>query len=191
MSYTVYADGLCEPVNPMGVACFGYVIYLNGLKLAQGYGKIDHPSPSNNVAEYRAVIEALAWLIHNDKYDKPLTICSDSQLLIYQLNGYYQVKAPRLIPLFKEVCHLIKQFPKVKFKWVSREMNKEADALSRRAYEQHVKSNGSFYLKYKKYLATEKQKKLMKQLGISFQDYISKREASKLINREIQERGES
>jgi len=46
-----------EPINPGGVACYGYVIYRDGVKLDEGYGVVDHPNPSNNVAEYAACIK--------------------------------------------------------------------------------------------------------------------------------------
>jgi hypothetical protein len=57
---------------------------------------------------------------------------SDSQLLIYQLKGIYAVKAPRITPLYEKVTALIKQFKRIRFEWVPREENEEADELSRK-----------------------------------------------------------
>jgi len=93
MAVVVHVDGLCEPVNPNGVACYGYVIYRDGEKLEEGCGVVDHPSPSNNVAEYTACIKALERLVQLGLTEDVL-VRSDSQLLIYQLKGIYAVKAP-------------------------------------------------------------------------------------------------
>jgi hypothetical protein len=122
---------------------------------------VDHPSPSNNVAEYTACIKALERLIELGLTEDVL-VRSDSQLLIYQLKGFYAVKAPRITPLYEKVTALIGQFKRIRFEWVPREENEEADELSRRAYYDYVSKNLTAFLeKYKKYLATEKQRALL------------------------------
>ena len=134
---TVHADGLCEPYNPGGTACYGWVVHRDGKKLAEGYGKIcSGPNASNNVAEYGAVIASMEWLLKHEYQKEKIKICSDSQLCIYQLQGIYQVRAPKIRPLYKKAKGLERQFKSIRFSWVPRERNKEADALSRRAYRE-------------------------------------------------------
>jgi len=36
----VYVDGLCEPVNPGGVACYGYVVYRDGERVAEVLSRV-------------------------------------------------------------------------------------------------------------------------------------------------------
>jgi ribonuclease HI len=161
------------------------VVYRGTVKLTEGHGVVDHPSPSNNVAEYMACVKALTWLIESGLTDEPVEIRSDSRLLIYQLLGHYRVSAPRIVPLFKRVKGLTKNFGKIRFKWVPREENEEADSLSRKAYEDYVDSHSDFYGRYGRYLATEKQKRLLAKLKVDFKPHVSKREASKLIQKAL------
>jgi ribonuclease HI len=65
----------------------------------------------------------------------------DSQLVIRQLNGEYAVKSPRIAPLYARVKELLRFFHNVKLEWVPRELNAEADALSRAAYEEFLREH--------------------------------------------------
>lgn len=131
----VNCDGLCEPENPGGTACYGWVAYRGREKIGEGYGVVcSGPEATNNVAEYTAVIKALEWLLKNGFAGEEIEVRSDSQLAMYQLQGFYAVRSPRILPLYQKVVSLARKFKKVKFRWVPRELNEEADALSRRAY---------------------------------------------------------
>jgi len=59
----LWADGLCEPVNPGGFACWGfYAVDAYGQRIGEGRGCLGHgPGMTNNSAEYQAAIEALRW----------------------------------------------------------------------------------------------------------------------------------
>jgi len=179
----VYVDGLCEPVNPGGVACYGYVVYRDGERVAEGCGVADHPSPSNNVAEYWACIKALERLAEMGLgRGEEVVVRSDSQLLVRQLSGRYAVRAPRIRPLFERASSLAKSLGRVRFEWVPREENEEADRLSRVAYERHASENLEEFLKrYGRYLATERQRALLERLGLPCPPWTPKREASRLI----------
>lgn len=131
----VNCDGLCEPINPGGTACYGWVVYKGQEKLGEGYGVVcSGPHATNNVAEYTAIIKALEWLLANGFSNEDIELRSDSQLCIYQLRGTYSVNSPRLVPLYRKMKKLAANFKKLSFRWVPREENKEADALSRKAY---------------------------------------------------------
>jgi len=145
-------DGLCEPINPKGIACHGFVIYKNGEKIHEEGGFIGAgmfgDDVSNNVAEYTALIKGLEWLIRNGMTDDEVIVYGDSRLIIYQLNNLYAVRAYRIIPLYERVQKLIPLFKKIIFKWIPREENVEADRLSRKAYNEFVRVHWNEIKKY-------------------------------------------
>ncbi len=131
----IYCDGLCEPVNPGGTATYGFVVYRKGRKLKEGLGIIGEGSGmTNNVAEYTAAIEGLRYLKRRRLHRKKIMVKSDSQLLINQLNGSWQVRSARIRPLYEKAQRLLRNFPRISFRWIPREENDEADLLSRQAY---------------------------------------------------------
>lgn len=135
MAIVVNADGLCEPTNPGGVACYGWVARREGEKIGEGWGEVARgPDATNNLAEYRAVIAALEWLLGRGLAAEPVLVRSDSQLVIRQVQGRYRVRCERIRPLWQRVRELGAEFAHLEFEWVPREQNEEADLLSRRAY---------------------------------------------------------
>lgn len=152
----LYFDGLCEPINPRGIACYGFVIYKNGIKVHEEGGFVGAgmfgDDVSNNVAEYTALIKGLEWLIENGMNNEEIIVYGDSQLVINQLNNLYTVRAYRIVPLYSRIKKLISLFKKITFKWIPREKNIEADKLSRKAYNEFVKAHWNEITKYyKKY----------------------------------------
>ena len=82
---------------------------------------------TNNVAEYRALIEGLK---RAKRYCPNRLICHlDSELVVRQLNGEYRVKMATLEPLVQEIRDLSMDFPDVVFEHIPREDNYRADAL--------------------------------------------------------------
>jgi ribonuclease HI len=135
---SVYFDGLCQPVNPGGVACYAYLVRRNGKIIQREYGLAAAPyskDSTNNVAEYTALIRSLEWLSTNHPGEE-LQIFSDSKLVVSQLNGEFKVKARRIIPLFRKASELRASFPRAEIRWIPREENREADALTNRAYRE-------------------------------------------------------
>ena len=138
----MYFDGLCQPVNPGGVACFAYLVRHEGRVIRSDYGLAAEPysmDATNNVAEYTALIRSLEWLKANHP-DEELQIYSDSRLVVSQLNRDFKVKAERIIPLYRRAVELLRSFPKVEIRWIPREENREADALTNRAYREAQKA---------------------------------------------------
>ncbi len=131
----VFCDGLCEPRNPGGVATWGYVIYRGGQRLAADSGVVGQGrGMTNNVAEYTAVIEAMRRLLDTHIQGEQVVVKTDSQLVVHQLTGQWAVKAPTLRPLYRQAARLSRQLGRVRFRWIPREQNEEADALSVAAY---------------------------------------------------------
>ena len=86
---------------------------------------------TNNVAEYTAVCKALEAA--KQLGAKNITVFSDSELLVKQLNGQYKVKSEQIRPLFRQAVNLLNEFENSKVKYVTREKNKEADNLVNQA----------------------------------------------------------
>jgi len=145
MVVVVHFDGLCEPVNPGGVAAYGFVVYRDGARVHAGRGVVGAgylgDDVTNNVAEYTALVKALEWLVENGFAGEELVVRGDSQLVIRQLRGEYAVRSPRVAPLYSRVRELLRYFRSVKLEWVPRELNAEADSLSRAAYEEFLKEH--------------------------------------------------
>ncbi len=100
----------------------------------------------------------MEWLIENGYSTEKVAIRSDSQLCMYQLSGIYEVRSERIWPLYQKAVELEKNFKHIKYEWVPRKRNKEADALSRKAYEAALKSNDNDDKKPSKKSSSRKQK---------------------------------
>jgi len=89
---------------------------------------------TNNVAEYRALIEGLK-LAKNFRPNR-LVCHLDSELVVRQLSGQYQVRMPSLQPLVEDVQDLARQFADISFVHIPRSDNYRADALVNRALDE-------------------------------------------------------
>jgi len=88
---------------------------------------------TNNVAEYKAVLEALVWIINNKNYlkkIKKINFFLDSQLVYSQITGLYKVKDSKLRNLLFSVREKEAQIGiRVLYTHIPREQNKKADLL--------------------------------------------------------------
>lgn len=90
---------------------------------------------TNNVAEYTALIRALEIA---QEFSKGEVHClSDSELMVKQLNGEYQIKAAHLKLLHEQVMELTGRFEKVTFNHHTRDHDKlvHADRLVNEALD--------------------------------------------------------
>ena len=134
MTVTAYIDGLAMPRNP-GTGTFGFVIYDSEKKLAEGSGLAGH-NVTSNFAEYTALAEALKRL-KTMGVEGDVLIRSDSKLLVGHMSEGWKVKGGMYVEKLKEVRDLMKGFGSIRFEWIPREENQEADLLTRIAYEKH------------------------------------------------------
>jgi ribonuclease HI len=107
----------------------GYGVYIegrDGTVIDELYGALG--TATNNIAEYHGLLAALKWAIDHDERD--VLIRADSELVVKQMRGEYQVKHPGLQPLVARARLLIMELDSVTFEHVRREHNKEADRLS-------------------------------------------------------------
>ena len=94
---------------------------------------------SNNVAEYRAVIELL-WdaLSHGITQ---LEVRLDSQLVVSQLNRAYQVRNPTLLRQFMRIRSLERHFEVITFNHIPRSQNSLSDAYVNYILDWHLTHN--------------------------------------------------
>lgn len=143
---TIQCDGLCEPRNPGGWACWAWLARSpKGAILQSASGCLGHgPEMTNNRAEYAAVIEALIYaggrLDLLAERGLGLVVQSDSQLVINQITGAYRINQAHLATLRQHIVQLEGRFVdrgiSLTFTWIPREQNTDADALTRKAYRE-------------------------------------------------------
>jgi ribonuclease HI len=91
---------------------------------------------TNNVAEYLALLIGLEQA--RTLSPERLEVHMDSELVVRQLNGIYQVRHPDLLPLFQRARQLLQTFPEVRVAHVRREQNAAADRLANQAIDEHL-----------------------------------------------------
>ena len=84
---------------------------------------------SNNEAEYEAVITGLN-LAHLMEVDQ-LEVCSDSQLVVRQIEDTYEAKGEKMILYLKKVRELLMKFMLVQVRHIPRAENSRADTLAK------------------------------------------------------------
>jgi len=126
----IYTDGASRG-NP-GAASIGvFVTGPSGETVLEYKECVGHQT--NNYAEYTAVLRSLE--LAKEHGTSVVTIRSDSELMVRQMQGQYKVKSPVIIPLFQSCKALIPEFKKVEFEHVRREYNREADRLANEALD--------------------------------------------------------
>jgi ribonuclease HI len=89
---------------------------------------------TNNQAEYQALIAGLKKAISLGAVQ--VTVYSDSELMVKQIQGSYRVKNVGIKPLYSEVVKLAYTLASFKIMGIPRERNREADALANRALDE-------------------------------------------------------
>ena len=130
---TLTFDGACRG-NPSDLIGIGCLITNNDTVLCK---KSDYyimkNRGTNNVSEYMALIDGLQMAVEHNISN--LNIEGDSQLIINQMTGKYNVKAENLKPLYEEAKLLAENFDNINYKHIKREYNKEADKLANEALD--------------------------------------------------------
>ena len=139
----VYFDGLCEPVNPGGVATWGFVVFKANRIIFKDCGLAGIPfrkSTTNNLAEYTALLKAASWCVQQKA--KSVKFYGDSMLVVNQVNGIYRVKSENMAPLYLKVMETLKGIKNYSVEWIPREKNTVADELTKAAYEDFMQKGG-------------------------------------------------
>ncbi|MDP2649185.1 MAG: ribonuclease HI family protein [Patescibacteria group bacterium] len=132
----IYTDGGARG-NP-GPAGAGVVIYDGSRKVAE-LKKFLGGNRTNNWAEYEALALALLEAKKRGLSGREAEIRMDSELIVRQMKGEYQVKEETLWPQYMKIHNLIvAHFQSVRFTHIPRAENKEADALVNEALDANI-----------------------------------------------------
>ena len=123
--YELYFDGGAVP-NP-GIGGGGAVLYKDKIE-THSISVFVGENETNNRCEYTGLIKGLELAIENNITD--LKIKGDSQLVIKQMKGEYQVKAENLKTLHQKANDLANKLNNVEYIHIKREFNKRADELA-------------------------------------------------------------
>ncbi|MGM0368152.1 MAG: ribonuclease HI family protein [Actinomycetota bacterium] len=125
-----YIDGGSRG-NP-GPSAVGVVIYDDkGNKIGEISKYIGENT--NNIAEYRALEEALKAL---EKYDtKKVVFITDSKLLYNQLKKIWKIKDKNLLKVYLNINKNLSKYELVDLRLVPRKENQEADSLVNKALD--------------------------------------------------------
>jgi ribonuclease HI len=144
MKLTIFTDGGGQPGdNVGGDAATAYVVEVEGEYIGSRSMQL---VGTNNDAEYAGVLLAMQDLVAEKIVPlteiEEITFISDSQLIVYTLNGTWRCKAQNLKVRRDEIRELLKPltFP-VRFTWKRREHNKAADRLVAVTMDQGAKTD--------------------------------------------------
>lgn len=125
----LFFDGAAKP-NP-GRGGAGFVLFdAHGRLLEQrSIDIIKHRNCTSNQAEYCGLILGLECA--QEFHIRSLLVKGDSQLVVNQMNGAWNVKSQNLFELFNCANRWEDTFRKVDFMWIPRDENYEADELAK------------------------------------------------------------
>src|SRR3989442_1018338 len=125
MKLSAYIDGGSRG-NP-GEAGIG--VYFPGVvRIAEYLG-----TGTNNFAEYSALVLALRFAVFSKCEE--LQVFADSELVVKQIKGEYQVRNEGIRPLYDSAIRWSKLIPRFAISHVRRENNKDADQLANLAMD--------------------------------------------------------
>lgn len=131
---TIHVDGAARG-NPGPAGAGGIIFGEEGkalVKLSEYLGKT-----TNNIAEYSALVLTLEKACELGAEE--ITVYSDSNLLVQQLNGLFKIKNLQLKSFFNRAKRLISSYSKHQIIHVEREKNAGADRLANEAIDGYLK----------------------------------------------------
>lgn len=135
--YQLYFDGASRG-NP-GLSGSGAVLYecyhQEKKKIFEVFRFIgdDH---TNNQAEYCGLIIGLKECLKRGF--RKITVYGDSKLVINQMNEEWDVKSPKLKPLYESAKKIENKMELVSFQYIKRVFNSDADSLANKAINNYI-----------------------------------------------------
>ncbi|MBN1161100.1 MAG: ribonuclease HI family protein [Dehalococcoidales bacterium] len=126
----IYTDGAARG-NP-GPAAIGVALKDETGKTVASISRRLGPT-TNNQAEYQAIIAGLEKAVNLGA--KNVSMKSDSELAVNQINGQFKIKNTALRPLYQKVVQLIGRLESFSITYIPREQNRQADALANKALD--------------------------------------------------------
>jgi len=124
--FKAFFDGSAKP-NPGIITIGGYVNQSDGFRCYEYSRELNHGT--NNEAEYKSFIYLLDRLI--EKGVKNVAIYGDSSLVVNQVNGEWKARDARMKKFKEAALKKLQNIPKWTLEHVPRDMNKDADTLTR------------------------------------------------------------
>jgi ribonuclease HI len=137
--YTAYFDG-ASVGNPGPSGIGGLIQDPDGnivCEISQSIGQA-----TNNEAEYKALIAVAEQLVHLGIDN--VAIKGDSQLVVNQVNGEWNIKHDHLFRLCSRAENILENIPNWTLIWIPREKNQQADKLSSKAVATTNKPKNQF-----------------------------------------------
>jgi ribonuclease HI len=128
----LYTDGGSRG-NPGDSACAYVICEMDGTVVEKSGSYMG--VATNNQAEYYGMVKGLERAV--DLGINKITLFSDSQLVVNQMNGLYKVKNQELAPYHRQLSELANSFESISFVYVPRELNKIADKEVNRILDQN------------------------------------------------------
>ena len=123
----IYTDGGARG-NPGPAAVGVHIEDIQGNHVVSLGKKIGHTT--NNVSEYKAVIEALDLALELNKRISKINFYLDSNLVVSQLNGVFKLKSPALRELLLKIREKEGELEcPITYSYIPREKNLKADRL--------------------------------------------------------------
>ncbi|GAX15225.1 hypothetical protein FisN_12Lh072 [Fistulifera solaris] len=130
-TYLLQFDGGARG-NPAGKSGCGMVLFDDqGHEVWCGWKFL--PPMSNNMAEYHSIL--LGLLCAKSLGIQRIQAQGDSELVVKQLNGVYQVRDPKLKELWGPTRDVMQEFQDISVTHIAREYNKRADWLANHAMD--------------------------------------------------------
>lgn len=131
--YTEFADGASR--HTLNLASATWVIYEPSGQLLSSGSSCLGPS-TNNITKYSSIIELLLDVVsHGIQH---LVVHLDSQLVVLQLNGKYQVCDSFILRKYLRVKLLERQFQFITYVHVPRSENRLVDSFENFALDWHI-----------------------------------------------------
>lgn len=138
MKYQCYFDGSIT-INPGGDMTIGGLIYEVDeqkkeivFEFTEKFYSYEFPNgTSNNVAEILALNKLLSFFIIEKITHKQIEIFGDSQIVINRMISRKRNGKGIFIPYINDGIDLLREFDDIKFQWIPREQNTEADLLTK------------------------------------------------------------
>ena len=128
----IYTDGAARG-NP-GPAAIGVILKDEKGNVIATISRRLAPT-TNNQAEYRAIIAGLEKAVSLGV--KNVSVKSDSELVVKQINGQFKIKNTALRPLYQKVVQLTGLLESFSISYLPREQNAAADALANKAFHNY------------------------------------------------------
>jgi len=132
--FSLFFDGASRG-NP-GKGSYGGALYKDETLLFT-YGSIIEGDCTNNYAEYSGLLNGLQYALEYNITS--IKVFGDSQLILRQMTGQYQVKSETLRPLYEKCKELESHFEFIEYNHVPRKENSLADSLANKALDTNTK----------------------------------------------------